>query len=91
MDTSNFYLHAVGVHEEEVHNITMEALESFDANLIGPCSYLKIYEAYLKILNGDAETAMINFMKTHPFPLLKVHEIKQLHLNEIFYLTTSYI
>jgi hypothetical protein len=53
----------------------MEALASFDTNLIGPYSYLKIYEPYLQILNGEAESAMMKFMKTDPLPLLKVCEI----------------
>jgi hypothetical protein len=70
--TSDLCLHAVAACEEEVHNITMEALSSFDTNLIGPCLYLKMYETYLPILNGEAESAMMQFMKTDPFPLLKV-------------------
>jgi hypothetical protein len=91
MDTLDLYLHAVSVHEEEVYNITTEALASFDTNLKGPCSYRKMYEAYLQILHGDAESAMMKFMKTDPFPLLKVCEIKHLHLSQIFYLTVSYL
>jgi hypothetical protein len=78
MDTSYYCLHAVSIHEDEVYNITMEALTSFDTNLIGPHSYLKMYEAYIQILNGEAESAMITFMKTDPFPSLKVCEIKLL-------------
>jgi hypothetical protein len=70
--TSDLWLHAVAAHEEEVSNITVEALTSFDTNLKGPYAYLKIYEAYLHILNGEAESAMLKFMKTDPFPLLEV-------------------
>lgn len=50
----------------------MEALKSFDTNLKGPYSYLKMYQAYLHILNGEAESAMLKFMKTDPFPKLEV-------------------
>jgi hypothetical protein len=72
ISTSDLWLHAVAAHEEEVCNITIEALKSFDTNLKGPYAYLKIYEAYLHILNGEAESAMLNFMKTDPFPILEV-------------------
>lgn len=70
--TSDLWLHAVAAHEEEVYNITVEALKSFDTNLKGPYAYLKIYETYLHILNGEAESAMLRFMKTDPFPVLEV-------------------
>jgi hypothetical protein len=73
--TSDLCLHAVAVYEEEVCSVIMEALASFDTNLIGPYSYLKMYETYLPILNGEAESAMMKFMKTDPFPLLEVSEI----------------
>ncbi|GFG29080.1 hypothetical protein Cfor_00250, partial [Coptotermes formosanus] len=69
--TSDLWLHAVAAHEEEVCNIAMEALKSFDTNLKGPYSYLKMYQAYLHILNGEAESAMLKFMKTDPFPKLE--------------------
>lgn len=78
--SSNLCLYAVAAYEEEVCNITVEALASFDTNLIGPCSYLKMYETYLPILNGEAENAMMKFMKTDPLPSLKVCEI-ELHLS----------
>jgi hypothetical protein len=51
----------------------MEAVDSFDTNRIGPYSYLKMYETYFNVLNGEAENAMMQFMKTDPFPLLKVY------------------
>jgi hypothetical protein len=70
--TPDLWLHAVATHEEEVCNITIKALKSFDTNFKGPYSYLKIYEAYLHILNGEAESAMLEFMKTDPFPTLEV-------------------
>jgi len=70
--TSDLWLHAVAAHEEEVCNITVEALKSFDTSLKGPYAYLKIYEAYLHILNGEAESAMMKFMKTDSFPVLEV-------------------
>lgn len=70
--TSDLWLNAVAAHEEEVCNITVEALKSFDTNLKGPYAYLKIYEAYLHILNGEAESAMLKFMKNDPFPTLEV-------------------
>jgi hypothetical protein len=73
--TSDLCLHAVAAYEEEVCNVIMEALASFDSNLIGPCSYLKMYEIYLPVLSGEAENAMMKFMETDPFPLLKVCEI----------------
>jgi len=72
---SDVWLHAVAAHEEEVVNITFEALKSFDTNLKGPYAYLKIYETYLHIMNGEAENAMLKFMKTDPFPLLEVFNI----------------
>jgi hypothetical protein len=70
--TSDLCLHAVAVNNEEVYGITLEALKSFDTNLKGPYSYLRMYEAYLHILNGEAESAMLTFMKTDPFPTLQV-------------------
>lgn len=76
--TSDLWLHAIAAHEEEVSNITIEALKSVDTNLKGPYSYLEIYETYLHILNGEAESAMLKFMKTDPFPLLEV--LSQLNL-----------
>ena len=79
--TSDLWLHAVAAHEEEVCNIVMEALKSFDTNLKGPYSYLMIYEAYLHILSGEAESAMFKFMKTDPFRNLEVLfiSVKSLH------------
>lgn len=70
---SDLFLHAVASSEEEVNNIIMEAVDSFDTNRIGPYSYLKMYETYFNVLNGEAENAMMQFMKTDPFPLLKVY------------------
>jgi hypothetical protein len=80
--TSDLCLHAVAAYEEEVCSVMMQALASFDTNLIGPHSYLKMYETYLPVLNGEAESAMMKFMKTDPFPLLEVRET-DLNFNQL--------
>jgi hypothetical protein len=85
--TSDLCLHAVAVYEEEVCSVMMQALASFDTNLIGPHSYLKMYETYLPVLNGEAESAMMKFMKTEPLPLLEVREI-ELNFNQLHVIFT---
>lgn len=56
----------------EVCEIVEESLRSYNTNLDGPFAYLKSYEPYLHILNGEARENMLKFMATEPFPLLKV-------------------
>lgn len=57
--------------EEPVQNVFAQAIQCFQSNLIGPINYLKEYEKYAYILNGEAENDMLNFFKVVPFPFLK--------------------
>ncbi|XP_046404632.1 dynein axonemal heavy chain 3 [Ischnura elegans] len=68
---ADLFLSHVSLEEVEVVSIIQSALEIFDLNLPGPKNYLKTYEKYLHILNGDAEKSRKEFMSKDPFPLLK--------------------
>jgi dynein heavy chain len=57
--------------EVPVGQIFEEGMACFDTNLVGPLNYLKNYEQYYYILNGQAERDLLSFFETVPFPFLK--------------------
>ncbi|XP_076256705.1 dynein heavy chain 3, axonemal [Rhynchophorus ferrugineus] len=65
------YLNAVDEDEETVSNIFNEIIATFEANIVGPQSYLSMYDQYLYILNGDAEKELTDFFDQDPLPYLK--------------------
>ena len=66
------YLTYVYEEEEEVGAIISEGMSIFEVNTIGPGMYLKMYEDYHYLLNGEAENDCKAFMSQDPIPLLKV-------------------
>lgn len=68
-----------------------EGIACFDANMTGPQNYLKTYENYLYIINGEAEAALKAFFEEEPFPYLKVNiliKISSLVKNNYLFLRT---
>lgn len=65
------FLFPVLREELPVEDIFQEGLKYFDTNLIGPLNYLKMYDKYLYILEGEAENEMLKFFEVVPFPFLK--------------------
>lgn len=70
--TKDQYISAVTIVEEPIRLIIEEGVNSFIPNTIGPEKYLKMYEKYFFIQNGEAEKDLDAFMGLDPFPYLKV-------------------
>lgn len=64
-------LHCVTENDIIVADMIQTGIEIFEANTIGPVEYLKIYDDYKYILNGEASRSLDNFFATEPFPYLK--------------------
>ncbi|KAK9888347.1 hypothetical protein WA026_000602 [Henosepilachna vigintioctopunctata] len=65
------YLVAIHEDDEVVVDMLDRAMGIFDSNIVGPMNYLKIYDDFLYILNGDAEKELEEFFALEPFPYLK--------------------
>ncbi|XP_050297987.1 dynein axonemal heavy chain 3 [Anthonomus grandis grandis] len=71
LQTKLSYLYPVREDEEPVVKILEEIQDAFNANLLGPEKYLRMYRQYFYILNGSAERELTEFFGTQPFPYLK--------------------
>ncbi|XP_030747452.1 dynein heavy chain 3, axonemal isoform X2 [Sitophilus oryzae] len=71
LEQSETYLSAVDEEDELVKELFKEISSTFESNLIGPQTYLTMYEQYYYILNGEAERELAEFFTTEPFPYLK--------------------
>ncbi|KAG8235430.1 hypothetical protein J437_LFUL015495 [Ladona fulva] len=71
MKDSDMFLGPVILEEDEAQSIIKQASEVFEKNTYGPSKFLRTYDKYLHILNGDAEKSLESFMKRHPVPHLK--------------------
>lgn len=55
-----------------MRRIIEQGLDSFTPNIVGPDKYLKMYEKYFFIQNGEAKRDLEAFMSQEPLPYLKV-------------------
>lgn len=59
--------------DSDVFNkLLTRVFEILNNNMLGPDKYMKMYEEYAYILNGEASKALDEFFETEPFPYLKV-------------------
>lgn len=65
------YLQCVTEDDISVADMIQAGVEIFQANMIGPVKYLRVYNDYLYILNGAASKALDDFFAMEPFPYLK--------------------
>ncbi|XP_017770457.1 PREDICTED: dynein heavy chain 3, axonemal-like [Nicrophorus vespilloides] len=77
------YLHCVNEKEEDVKKLIEFVEFCFAPNVIGPLNYLKIYEDYYYIQNGEAEKSLLDFMALDPMPYLKDFAKRIERYNEI--------
>ncbi|KAG5895230.1 hypothetical protein JTB14_003447 [Gonioctena quinquepunctata] len=57
--------------DQPVNEIYERMMEAVTPNLVGPDSYLQMYEQYYYLLNGEAEKELDGFFEIEPFPVLR--------------------
>ncbi|XP_069761611.1 dynein axonemal heavy chain 3 isoform X2 [Narcine bancroftii] len=81
----NLFLRTVQEDELLVNEIISKAMEIFNANIIGPQSYLNVYKKYNDLLNNKAEQEVATFLsEKHSMEafIKKINSLKKL-CNEI--------
>ena len=58
------YLLPVSWEEDHIQNLVSEATKIFQSNTIGPRKYIKSYDKYSTLLNGQAKLDKDDFLKT---------------------------
>lgn len=64
-------MHSVTEEEEPVAAIISEGVAAFETNMVGPLKYLRTYDDYLYIINGQANKSLDEFFAIEPFPFLR--------------------
>jgi hypothetical protein len=72
MKDSGLCLSPVGYNEEQVNKILDQAMSYFNTNLVGPQTYLHVYDKFMHILTGEEEKYLQGYVATTPLPSLKV-------------------
>lgn len=65
------YLHCITEQEASIATMIKNGVEAYEANMMGPVNYLRTYDNYLYILNGEASKSLHDFFAIEPFPYLK--------------------